>query len=246
MTGQKPDEADSNSREDSGGRDKTTLAVDLHVHTDASYDCEMSVETVLARASAVGLDAVTITDHDSVGSLSRAFEIAHEYGVRVVPGVEVTTADGHLLALGIDEPPERGRQLVETARSVRESGGLAVVPHPFQTFRHGASRRDIRDVDAIEVYNAHTLTGFRNGQARRYARRQGLPGTAGSDAHRASLVGQAHTMVSVKPANEPISTADILDAIRAGRTVARGTRTSARQYLKKYATNARLKTFSLL
>ncbi|MGB9956651.1 CehA/McbA family metallohydrolase [Haloferax prahovense] len=228
-----------------GSRGPRTLAVDLHVHTDASYDCEMSVEAVLARAAAVGLDAVAITDHDSVGSLPRAFDIAHEYGVRVVPGVEVSTADGHLLALGVDDPPATGRPLSETARAVRESGGLAVVPHPFQTFRHGASRRAIRDVDAVEVYNAHTLTGFRNGQARRYARRHGLPGTGGSDAHRPALVGQAYTAVSVE-AGGGVTTDAILDGVRAGRTVARGTRTTARQYLRKYALNARLKTASFL
>ena len=231
-----------------GSRGPQTLAVDLHVHTDASYDCEMSVEAVLARAAAVGLDAVAITDHDSVGSLPRAFDIAHEYGVRVVPGVEVSTADGHLLALGVDDPPATRRPLSETAREVREAGGLAVVPHPFQTFRHGASRRTIRDVDAIEdieAYNAHTLTGFRNGQARRYARRQGLPGTGGSDAHRPTLVGQAYTAVSVE-ADGGVTTDAILEGIRAGRTVARGTRTTARQYLRKYALNARLKTASFL
>ncbi|RDZ45030.1 histidinol-phosphatase [Haloferax sp. Atlit-10N] len=226
-------------------REARTLAVDLHVHTDASYDCEMSVEAVLARAAAVGLDAVAITDHDSVGSLPRAFDIAHEYGVRVVPGVEVSTADGHLLALGVDDPPATGRPLSETARAVRESGGLAVVPHPFQTFRHGASRRAIRGVDAVEVYNAHTLTGFRNGQARRYARREDLPGTGGSDAHRPALVGQAYTAVSVA-ADGGVTTDAILAGVRAGRTVARGTRTTARQYLRKYALNARLKTASFL
>ncbi|UVE50811.1 PHP domain-containing protein [Haloferax larsenii] len=225
----------------------TTVSVDLHVHTEASYDCHTSVEAVLDRAAAAGLDAIAITDHDSVASLARAFEIAHEYGVHVVPGVEVSTADGHLLALGIDQLLSPGRPLAETTREIHDRGGLAVVPHPFQKFRHGASRRAIQtaDVDAIEVYNAHTLTGFRNGQARRYARRHGLPGTGGSDAHKASLVGRASTTVSL-PKGDDLTTGGILDAIRAGRTVANGTRTSAKQYVKKYAMNARVKTASFL
>ncbi|MCO8265861.1 hypothetical protein NKF06_04510 [Haloferax sp. AB510] len=96
------------------------------------------------------------------------------------------------------------------------------------------------------MYNAHTLTGFRNGQARRYARRHGLPGTGGSDAHRPALVGQAYTAVSVEAGGGGVTTDAILDGVRAGRTVARGTRTTARQYLRKYALNARLKTASFL
>jgi predicted metal-dependent phosphoesterase TrpH len=219
--------------------------VDLHVHTAGSYDCRASVESVLEHAAAAGLDGVAVTDHDTTAESVRATELAPDYGLLVIPGVEVSTADGHLLALGVTDAPDPGRSLAETARWVADRDGVSVVPHPFQRWRHGARRRqmDAADVDAIEVYNAHTLTGLRNGQARSYADSRGVPGVGGSDAHRPELVGRGHTVVRV-PQNRDADQRAILNAITAGRTVVRGTRTTARQYLRKYVTNAGLKTAS--
>lgn len=217
----------------------------LHTHTDVSYNCEMSVGAVLARAAAVSLNVATITDHDSVGALPRAFNTAHEYGVRVVPGAGVSTADGYLLALGVDDPPVTRQLLPETVRKVREADGLAVMSYPFQMFRHGASRRVIRNIDAIEAYDAHTLTGFRSGQVRHYARRQGPPSMGGSDVHRPALVGQVYTAVSTE-ADGDVTTDATLEGIRVGRTVVCGTQTTTHQYLQKYALNTQLRATSFL
>jgi predicted metal-dependent phosphoesterase TrpH len=215
------------------------LAIDLHVHSEDSYDADEPVERLLERAVRAGLDGVVVTDHDSIHESRRAAALAADYGLVGLPGVEVSTADGHLLALGVVERPSRGEPLAETVSRVHELGGVAVVPHPFQRSRHGAHGDTVVDAapDALEVYNAHTLTGLRNVQTRSFARRHGLPGVGGSDAHSAPLVGQARTELCVE---EP-TTSGVLDAIRAGRTRAVGRRTSTRQYVRKYASNAAIR-----
>jgi predicted metal-dependent phosphoesterase TrpH len=71
---------------------------DLHMHTIYSYDGTASVPAVLARAKQVGLDAIAITDHDEIKGSLQAFDLAPKYGIEVILGLEITTADGDLLA----------------------------------------------------------------------------------------------------------------------------------------------------
>jgi len=222
-----------------------TLYVDTHLHTAASYDGHTEPVTLLRRAREVGLDAVVVTDHDTVTGAHRVAELAAEYDLVAVVGCEVSTADGHLLAIGVDSAPEPGRPLPETAREIREESGVAVVPHPFQRSRHGANRTAIRDVDGIEVFNAHTLTNIRNGQAEQFASTNGYPAYGGSDAHRPGGIGHAATAV-VLPGTTTVSAGTIVEAMRAGRTapVSRGAAT--RQYLSKLLDSATRKMSSLI
>jgi predicted metal-dependent phosphoesterase TrpH len=219
------------------------LRLDLHVHTEDSYDADEPVERVLERAVAAGLDGVVVTDHDAIRESRRAAALAPEYGLVGVPGVEVSTADGHLLALGVDDRPPRDEPLTTTVEHVHEAGGVAIVPHPFQRARHGARPDAIveADPDAVEVYNALTLTGFRNRQTRSFAHEHDFPGVGASDAHSAPLVGQAYTELRVTEATR----GGVLDAIRAGRTRAVGERTSTRQYVRKYVSNAAIRAASV-
>ena len=124
-----------------------TVTVDPHVHSEGSYDAHEPVELVLEHASDIGLDGVVITDHDEIDESLRAAELAPAYGLVGIPGVEISTRHGHLLAIGIEERPEPGLPFMETVRTVRELGGIAVVPHPFQRSRHGVRKRYIRDAD---------------------------------------------------------------------------------------------------
>ncbi|MFC4358699.1 PHP domain-containing protein [Halobium salinum] len=209
------------------------LSVELHAHSALSYDGRDPVELLLEQAAAVGLDALAVTDHDEIDASVAAAERAPEYGLVGIPGMEVTTAAGHLLAFGIDELVPAGLPFDETLDRIRDLGGVAVVPHPFQKSRHGVaphvSRDQLASADAIETYNSRLLTGVANRRADRFAVRRGLPTTAGSDAHIAEMVGQAVTEVGT----DERSAAAILDAIVDGRASVNGSRTpwrvSARQ-----------------
>ena len=218
-----------------------TVRIDPHVHSEGSYDGREPVELILEHAADIGLDGVVITDHDVIEESLRAAELAPEFGLVGVPGVEVSTAAGHLLAIGVEERPPKGEPLAETVEWVRDAGGAAVVPHPFQRSRHGVRKRRLVDCDGIEVYNSMLFTGYRNRRARTYARRRGYPRLGASDAHLIPYVGRAYTEFQLPdvPAGTPpaeVDAAAVVDALRAGETRIDGKRTpihrSARQYAK--------------
>ncbi|HSQ39184.1 MAG TPA: PHP domain-containing protein, partial [Anaerolineales bacterium] len=103
---------------------------DLHMHTIYSYDGTATVPDVLRRAHEVGLDVIAITDHDVIEGTLEAVKLAPHFGVDVIPGIEITTADGDLLALFVTELVPAGLPLVETVLRVRELGGVCIAPHP--------------------------------------------------------------------------------------------------------------------
>jgi predicted metal-dependent phosphoesterase TrpH len=212
-----------------------TVRIDPHVHSAASYDGHDPVELVLEQAAEIGLDAVVITDHDVLHASLEAAELASEYGLVGIPGVEVSTKHGHLLALGVEELPPRRKSLDETVEWIRRHGGVAVVPHPFQRSRHGVRKRDFTDADAVEVYNSWLFTGYKNRRARRFADKHGYPGVAGSDAHHVGFVGRAYTEIELDGVTRTELTADhVLDAIRNGSTHVEGRRTPIRVSTKHY------------
>lgn len=233
------------SRRDTVDGGMRSVRIDTHLHTTASYDGETAPAELVRAARRVGLDGIVVTDHDTVRGAERVVDLASDADLVVIVGCEVSTADGHLLAIGVDAAPEPGRPLTVTAREVRSDGGLAVVPHPFQRSRHGVRASDIVDVDGVEVYNAQTLVGLRNRQAERFADRYGYPSFGGSDAHRAVTVGRAVTEVRV-PEIAPLTPETVVESMRAGRTEPVGHRTSAWQYLTKLAGTAKYRTTTLL
>jgi predicted metal-dependent phosphoesterase TrpH len=201
------------------------LSVELHAHSSLSYDGRDSVDLLLEQAAAVGLDALAITDHDEIEASLAAARKASEYGLVGIPGMEVSSAAGHVLGLGIRERVPAGLSFGETLDRIRDQGAVVVVPHPFQQSRSGVmanvSESELAEADAIEVYNSRLLTGRGNRKAKRFAERQGLPQTAGSDAHISEMVGQAITRIDT---DERSATA-VLDAILDGRTSVEGKRT---------------------
>ena len=219
------------------------LSVELHTHSALSHDGRDPVDLLLQQAAAVGLDALAVTDHDEIDASVEAAELAAEYGLVGIVGMEVTSAAGHVLAFGIDELVPSGLPFDETLDRIREAGGIAVVPHPFQKTRHGVaahvSRDQLASADAIEVYNSRLFTGRANRQAEKFAIRQNLPMTAGSDAHISEMVGQAVTEVG---ADERSADA-ILSAVADGRTSVVGKRTPWRVSLRQFAGGAKRRAF---
>ena len=222
------------------------LSVELHAHSELSHDGRDPIELLIGQAAAVGLDAIAITDHDEIEASLRAVDVAQEYGITAIPGMEVTSAAGHILALGVTETVSAGLSYAETLDRIRDLGGVAVIPHPFQESRHGVMANIDRDAlataDAIEVYNSRLFTGRSNRQAERFARRNDMPMTAGSDAHISEMVGQAITRID---ADEP-ELDEMLDAIREGRTTVEGKRTPWRISLRQFAGGAKRRVASRL
>jgi predicted metal-dependent phosphoesterase TrpH len=215
------------------------LSVELHTHSALSHDGRDPVDLLLEQAAAVGLDALAVTDHDEIDASIDAAERAAEYGLVGIVGMEVTTAAGHVLAFGIDDLIPSGLGFAETLDRIHADGGIAVVPHPFQKTRHGVaahiSAEALASADAIEAYNSRLFTGRANRRAERFALRNGLPTTAGSDAHISEMVGQAVTEVDA----DERDAAAILRAIADGRTSVVGQRTPWRVSLRQFAGGAK-------
>ncbi|GAB4431589.1 MAG: hypothetical protein Kow002_19820 [Anaerolineales bacterium] len=103
---------------------------DLHIHTTYSYDGSTSVRDTLKYASEAGLDVIAITDHDTVYGSFAGRELASQYGLEVIPGLEVSTKEGHLLALYVEKNIPPKRPLIETLQRIDDLGGIAIAPHP--------------------------------------------------------------------------------------------------------------------
>lgn len=234
--------------------DTVTLKIDPHVHSKASYDAYDPVDLILEQAADIGLDGVVITDHDTIDKSLEAAEKASDYGLIGIPGVEVSTAHGHLLAIGVEDLPEIGAPMGETVTEVRDLGGVAIIPHPFQWTRHGVRKKNITDGDAIEVYNAWLFTGYKNRKALKFARKQDYPGIGASDAHSVGSVGRAYTEIEIDPSNVDLSEVDIhqidrdivLQAIKNGSTNIHGKRKPVYSSAYDYTKGAGRKTAHVL
>jgi len=209
------------------------LTCDLHVHTNYSKDGESSVEDILRRAEEAGLDAIAITDHDTVDGAKKALTIPSH--VLVIPGIEVSTKQGHLLVLGVTEVIPSGLDVVATVEIARRMGGLLILPHPYHVWRHGVARRKnagMAVVDAVESFNSRYIVGSANKKAARIAKRLGKPCVGGSDAHNARFVGFGRTYVEAEK-NVP----SILAAVRAGTVSCGGKQTPLRTYTRQSINN---------
>jgi predicted metal-dependent phosphoesterase TrpH len=179
---------------------------DLHIHTrvsDGLGTVEQVIEYIEHRTD---LDVIAVTDHEDATGGQRARELAARRGYRfeVVVGAEVTTLQGHVLALFIEESPRSFRSVESTLEVIHRQDGLAVVPHPLSWLTRSVSQRTLDRLaargeagiqfDAIELANpspAGRLTGARAASANAASWR--LPETGGSDAHHVGHIGTGWT-----------------------------------------------------
>jgi len=170
------------------------VRLDLHVHSHHSPDSRLTVEAIVTSLASHGLNGFALTDHNSVGGLA---ELARWQAQRpelvLVPGVEVSTVEGHLLAYGVREVPPVRRPVTETIDWVRDHGGVPVLAHPFR-LSHGVGRAvaESAHVPAIETVNGKNSPRA-NRRAADVAANRKLGATGGSDVHELSDLGRAYT-----------------------------------------------------
>jgi predicted metal-dependent phosphoesterase TrpH/glycosyltransferase involved in cell wall biosynthesis len=170
------------------------IDVDLHMHTDHSNDCATPVDVLLATAVEAGLGAIAVTDHNEISGAHDAAAKAADYGIKVIVGEEVKTADqGEVIGLFIDEKIPRGMTLEETIADIRRQGGLVYVPHPFDRLHSVPDYEHmlaiVSDIDAIEVFNPRIAIPAFNEEAVRFAAKYRIVGGAGTDGHVAQALG---------------------------------------------------------
>lgn len=169
------------------------IKADLHVHTTYSNDSLITPKDLVYYAKKRGLNACAVTDHNY---LDGAYKIAKETDFLIIPGMEVSSADGHIVALNVHELIPRGLSALETVERIHKAGGVAIACHPYVFFK-GCLRENVCEAfDAIETINARAFP-FKDSvkRAEEAAERYKLSRVAGTDAHYGPQIGYAYTEI---------------------------------------------------
>ena len=216
------------------------LKLDLHIHSVYSNDSLNTIDEIVNGVRQKGLHGYALTDHDTIEGHSEA--LRKKADLIVIPAMEITAKNCHVLAYDPNEPIPMGLSIGETVDRIHEQGATAVLAHPFGIPRSWISVRSVKvtKLDAIEVANAaqvpYKLIMKLN---RDLAESMGLPETGGSDSHLPSNIGRAYTIVD-SPSTE---VEDVLKSIREGRTEVEGSGTGLLERLKKLWKTSSLYSF---
>lgn len=193
------------------------LKVDLHVHTreDPKDHVFYSSFELIDRASELGFDALSITNHNAITYSNKLVSFAEKRGIVLIPGIEVTLSNTHVLI--INPQPDKnffGFSLADLPR-LRDERSLIIAPHPFfPGFKSlkNALFTHLPNFDAIEFscfYN-HFLNWNKKGIL--VAAEAGLPLIGNSDSHNLWQLGTTYTLVEAE--KDIIS---IIQAIKKGK-----------------------------
>ena len=200
---------------------------DLHMHTSLG-DGLASVQQIFEYVEHhTDLDVIAITDHDDIRGAMQALELAEKrkWRFQVVPGNEITTRQGHLLALFVTSEFPMLKSLEASMAAVYEAGGMAIAPHPLSWLTTSIREKALLLQHTTKL-PFHGIETFNPSYAGRVAHNRvkelnatilQLPEFGGSDAHANSMIGMGYTMFP------GTSLEDLLEAIKNKTTVAGGT-----------------------
>jgi predicted metal-dependent phosphoesterase TrpH len=172
------------------------LKIDLHVHTCYSYDGLITPKELVLYARKHWLNGVAITDHDRIDG---ALKIAKETSFLIIPGIEISSLNGHVVGLGLQEPVPKNLDVNETVDEIHKLGGLAIACHPKAVLKSSLKGSVSQKFDAVEVVNASAFPFKRSvEQARKIASSLGVAQVGGSDAHYAPEIGSAYTLIDAE------------------------------------------------
>ncbi len=185
------------------------MLIDLHCHTNfGSEDSFLSPTELIERAKAAGLEGVCLTEHDWFWSPEALARLSGEHGILVLPGVEITTEEGHLLVFGATRYIFGMHRATFVRRLIDDVGGAMVVAHPYRrqfredepldesgylpSVQRACENSIFGLVDAVEILNGRARNG-ENGFSSQVRQRLSLRGCGGSDAHSLAEIGSCAT-----------------------------------------------------
>ena len=172
------------------------MKLDLHVHSCYSDDASGTPKELMKLLKKKGLQGMALTDHNTMKGCKSTQNAAPKDFV-FIPGVELSTTDGHLLALNITENIPRSLSVEETVERVIQAGGIPIVPHLFRLLS-GIKLEKLKNIhtklSAIEVFNGCS-TPTTNFKIAKIAQHYHLGGTGGSDSHDPLYAGYSYTTV---------------------------------------------------
>ncbi len=192
------------------------LKADLHVHSQYSMDCDTPLEKIISRCKEVGIGCIAIADH---GTAEGGLKLQKLAPFKVIVAEEVLTPHGEIMGMFLKETIPSGITAEAAIARIHEQGGLVCIPHPFDTFRQSALTNTLLDglieqIDVIEIFNARTLLKRYSTKAQVFARKYGIPGSAGSDAHTPQEIGNAFVEMPDFQNND-----EFLQALKKGRVL---------------------------
>ena len=184
------------------------MLIDLHSHTyPRSFDSTLDPDDLVERAKAAGLDAICFTEHDVIWDAQALKEMGERHNFLVLPGVEISTDDGHILSYGIDQYVFGMHRSAELAGHVGKAGGAMVAAHPYrrqmpwrirsldeyeQALERASHNPAYEFVEGMEELNGRG-SERENAFSKRLSALMGMPGTAGTDSHAVHDVGKCAT-----------------------------------------------------
>jgi len=174
------------------------MKYDLHNHTHYSPCSNLKPEILLKLIKKKGMNGIAVTDHNTIKGALKLKKLNKDKDFEVIIGDEVKTDYGDVLTYYIQEEI-KSRDFFSVVDEVKAQDGLIAIPHPFRTsinptlkFRFPIEKIKNK-VDAIECFNARMLPGD-NRIAQAVAKKLGMTGIGGSDAHFRFEIGRAYTV----------------------------------------------------
>jgi predicted metal-dependent phosphoesterase TrpH len=169
------------------------IKADLHIHTAYSMDCTTSLEQIIARCLEVGINCLSVADHNTIAGALKLKEMAP---FPIIVSEEILTLDGEIIGMFLSQEIPSKLPMEETIAQIKVQGGLVCIPHPCDRLRLSVFRNQVfedimPEVDIIEVFNARSLSPGSSARAWQLAQKYGKLASAGSDAHTPSEIGNA-------------------------------------------------------
>jgi predicted metal-dependent phosphoesterase TrpH len=207
------------------------MKIDLHCHSEASADCSTPLSLIPGRCLKRGIRVQAITDHNEIWGAQKlqelvaSGEIPDAEGSTVIVGEEVSTQEGEIIGLFLNESIPAGLSAEETVERIKAQGGMVAIPHGFDPLKRWrlkpvALQRIVKEVDIVETFNARVSDVRWNQAAVDWAKEHGLLMCAGSDAHTLADIGSAWVEVPLRPIHSP---QDLQQALEGGTPVGKWT-----------------------
>ena len=198
--------------------------MDSHIHSEYSPDSKSKLKDIFKVAKSRNIDIIAISDHNTVDGSKEARRLTKKDDLLVIPSIEISSIEGHILGFGCEEKIDRNLPAAETIDLIHDQSALAIIPHPYCFYRHGllckADYKDLK-IDAIETKNARFIVGYCNNKAKNLSKNENLPSLGASDAHYFKFVGDCYSKIDCEKDID-----SVLKSIKKGKVEAFGKGTS--------------------
>jgi predicted metal-dependent phosphoesterase TrpH len=183
------------------------LKVDFHIHTaeDPNDRVSYTAMELISMAADEGFDVISITNHECITYHRNLSAHARERGILLIPGVELTLHNRHVLVL--NPPPDRRCTGFSSLAGLRRPDSLIIAPHPYFPNPHslnGYLLKYLKLFDALEYCHFYSPRINFNHRALALSKTHGIPVIGNSDAHFPDQFGTTYSLIHAEKDPESI------------------------------------------